>query len=406
MTMRKEVWTVSQINSHIKNLLQGDSFLCALFVKGEISNFTRHSSGHLYFSLKDQGGSIKCVMFRGNAQRLQFRPEHGMEVLIAGYVSVYERDGAYQLYVEEMMAAGAGALHAAYEKRRQALLQEGLFDDKRKRPLPVLPKTVGIVTSPTGAAIRDILSILKRRNPKLEILVIPAVVQGADGEASLCAGLDYMYQLPVDVIIVGRGGGSLEELWCFNEEAVVRKIAESPVPIISAVGHETDFTLSDFAADVRAATPSMAAELATPVFVQVMQELILKKDTLLHKYQRLLEQKRLLLETYRQHPLLARPERYLQENQQALDEKVERLRTCMEKIYEENNTQLQIAAQRLDALSPLKVFHRGYAICQKENGQLIRNVQEVNPDDRFVVLLQNGKIIGTVIGREETNGEE
>ena len=257
--MQREILTVSEINSYINRIIGQDTRLSAVLVRGEISNFTRHSSGHLYFSLKDKTGSIKCVMFRGNAQRLQFQPGHGMEVLIGGYVAVYERDGIYQLYVEQMMPAGAGALHMAYEQLKEKLSKEGLFDTERKRPLPFMPMKIGIVTSPTGAAIRDMVSIIQRRNPSVDIYVVPAIVQGSEGAASICQGLDFLYTQDMDVIITGRGGGSLEELWCFNEEAVVRKIAESPVPIISAVGHETDVTLSDFAADVRAATPSMAA---------------------------------------------------------------------------------------------------------------------------------------------------
>ncbi|MBQ2120515.1 MAG: exodeoxyribonuclease VII large subunit, partial [Peptococcaceae bacterium] len=296
MQMQREILSVSDINSYIKQLLQQDGRMSSIVVRGEISNFTRHSSGHLYFSLKDKTGSIKCVMFRSSAQRLQFSPGHGMEVLAAGYVSVYERDGVYQLYVEQMMEAGAGALHMAYEKRKAALAAEGLFDADRKRPLPFLPQKIGIVTSPTGAAIRDLLSIIRRRNPAVSVYVVPAIVQGSEGAASICKSLDILYQKDMDVIITGRGGGSLEELWCFNEEAVVRKIAESPVPIISAVGHETDVTLADFAADVRAATPSMAAELAVPVKMQLQQELELRRRTLLQRYESCLNQKKMRLE--------------------------------------------------------------------------------------------------------------
>lgn len=247
MQMQKEIFTVGEVNRYVKALLQQDLQLQRLLVRGEISNYTSHSSGHLYFSLKDKSGSIKCVMFRSNAQRLQFQPNHGMEVIVAGYIAVYERDGVYQLYAEQMMPAGAGALHQAYERLKQKLEAEGLFAAERKRPLPFLPAKVGIVTSPTGAAIRDMVSIIQRRNPAVSVYIVPAIVQGKEGIASICQSLDILYQQDMDVIITGRGGGSLEELWCFNEEAVVRKIGESPVPIISAVGHETDVTLADFA---------------------------------------------------------------------------------------------------------------------------------------------------------------
>lgn len=264
MQNTKTFLTIKDVNLYIKNLLDGDSLLSNLWVKGEISNFKAHSSGHFYFTLKDNSGSLKCVMFRSRAQNIKFEPEHGMQVIAAGYVSVYERDGQYQLYVDEMLPFGAGALNIAYEKLKERLAQEGLFAESRKRKLPVFPETIGIVTSLTGAALRDMVSIIKRRFPKMKIIISPAQVQGEEGAKSICSALDKIYHQKIDVIIIGRGGGSLEELWCFNEEAVVRKISMSPVPIVSAVGHETDFTLSDFAADIRAATPSMAAELVTP----------------------------------------------------------------------------------------------------------------------------------------------
>jgi len=262
--MKKTFLTIKEVNRYIKDLLSGDSLLSNLWVKGEISNFKQHSSGHVYFTLKDNSGSLKCVMFRSRAHYLKFKPVHGMQVLVSGYISVFERDGQYQLYAEEMLPAGAGALHLAYEQLKERLTQEGLFAQSRKRRLPFLPLSLGIVTSLTGAALRDILSIVKRRSPQTNVLIVPAVVQGEEGPRSICQALDKIYKKQIDVIIVGRGGGSLEELWCFNNEQVVRKISESPVPIVSAVGHETDFTLSDFAADCRAATPSMAAELVVP----------------------------------------------------------------------------------------------------------------------------------------------
>ena len=323
--MQKEILSVSEINLYIKKLLQQDGRMSSVLVRGEISNFTRHSSGHLYFSLKDTTGAIKCVMFRSNAQRLQFQPGHGMEVLVSGYVSVYERDGVYQLYVEQMMAAGAGTLHLAYEKLKKKLEGEGLFDKMNKRSLPFLPRKVGIVTSPTGAAIRDLLSIIHRRNAGISVYVVPAIVQGQEGIASICQSLDVLYQHDMDVIIVGRGGGSLEELWCFNEEAVVRKIAASPVPIISAVGHETDVTLADFAADVRAATPSMAAEVAVPEKKQLEEVLSLRQRTLEQRFSSLLLHKKQYLEHLASHRLLQKPELLLQDRQQLLDETNEKL---------------------------------------------------------------------------------
>lgn len=401
MQMQREILSVSDINNYIKQLLQQDGRMSSIVVRGEISNFTRHSSGHLYFSLKDKTGSIKCVMFRSSAQRLQFSPGHGMEVLAAGYVSVYERDGVYQLYVEQMMEAGAGALHMAYEKRKAALAAEGLFDAERKRPLPFLPQKIGIVTSPTGAAIRDLLSIIRRRNPAVSVYVVPAIVQGSEGAASICKSLDVLYQKDMDVIITGRGGGSLEELWCFNEEAVVRKIAESPVPIISAVGHETDVTLADFAADVRAATPSMAAELAVPVKIQLQQELELRRRTLLQRYESCLNQKKMRLEHLSQHRLFQKPEFLLQDRQQLLDDKTEKLKQAMEQVLQQKRNQLASGAERLQAMSPLNVLSRGYALCENDTGNLVRSVSQVRKGDTITVILEQGRLRAAVTDREE-----
>lgn len=401
MQAQREILSVSDINSYIKNLLQRDGKMSSVLVRGEISNFTRHSSGHLYFSLKDKTGSIKCVMFRSNAQRLQFQPAHGMEVLIAGYVSVYERDGIYQLYAEQMMQAGAGALHMAYEKLKARLLAEGLFDAERKRPLPFLPRKIGIVTSPTGAAIRDLLSIIRRRNPAVSVYVVPAIVQGREGIASICQSLDMLYRQDMDVIITGRGGGSLEELWCFNEEAVVRKIAESPVPIISAVGHETDVTLADFAADVRAATPSMAAELAVPVLSQLQQDLTLRQRTLVQHYESYLRQKQLRLEHSMQHRIFQKPELLLQDRQQLLDDRTERLQQYMEQQLQQKRQQLAAGAEQLNALSPLNVLSRGYALCENDTGKLVRRASDVATGDTITVILEQGRLTASVTGREE-----
>lgn len=392
MVSNEQMMTVSQVNMYIKNLLQGDSLLRSLWVKGEISNYKRHSSGHLYFSLKDAQGAIKCVMFRSQAARLHFEPEHGQEVIVMGYVSVFERDGAYQLYVEDMLAAGAGALHIAYEKLKRQLELEGLFDQSRKRPLPGLAQTIGIVTSPTGAAIRDMVSVISRRNPKINILIIPAVVQGPEGVASICRGLEEMYKLSVDVILIGRGGGSLEELWCFNEEPVVRKIAASPVPIISAVGHETDFTLADFAADCRAATPSMAAELAAPEWRQLESRVEQQKRLLLHRFEQLLERKKQRLALVAKHPLLAEPERFLSGWQQTLDGLSEALTDNMERLLKEQDNQLALAAGRLEALSPLKVLARGYAVCTKADGSVLRRAEAAALGERIEVTLKQGKL--------------
>lgn len=401
MQMQREILSVSEINGYIKRLLQQDAKLNSVLVRGEISNFTRHSSGHLYFSLKDQTGTIKCVMFRGNAQRLQFQPAHGMQVLIGGYVAVYERDGVYQLYVEQMLPQGAGALNIAYEELKKKLGAEGLFDTARKRPLPFMPQKIGIVTSPTGAAIQDMISIIRRRNPAVDLYVVPAIVQGSEGAASICQSLDILYQQQMDVIITGRGGGSLEELWCFNEEAVVRKIAESPVPIISAVGHETDVTLSDFAADLRAATPSMAAELAVPVQAQLKEQIDLQLQGLIQRYEAYLRQKRMRLEHLAQHRLLQKPELLWQEAQQRLDEQARQLEQYYEMYLQHKQQQIVKAAAQLDALSPLAVLSRGYALCRDEKDTVVRDASQIEIGDTITVMLEHGKLYSTVTGKEE-----
>lgn len=375
--------------------------MSSVLVRGEISNFTRHSSGHLYFSLKDTTGAIKCVMFRSNAQRLQFQPGHGMEVLVSGYVSVYERDGVYQLYVEQMMAAGAGTLHLAYEKLKKKLEGEGLFDKMNKRSLPFLPRKVGIVTSPTGAAIRDLLSIIHRRNAGISVYVVPAIVQGQEGIASICQSLDVLYQHDMDVIIVGRGGGSLEELWCFNEEAVVRKIAASPVPIISAVGHETDVTLADFAADVRAATPSMAAEVAVPEKKQLEEVLSLRQRTLEQRFSSLLLHKKQYLAHLASHRLLQKPELLLQDRQQLLDETADKLEKAIQLNLAQKKQEFAVRVEKLNALSPLHVLGRGYALCQKENGQVIRSASDAAVGERVQIVLEKGCLTASVLDREE-----
>lgn len=289
---RNNVLTVTALNKYLKALVQRDDVLSSVFVQGEISNFKAHSSGHWYFSLKDAGGAVKAVMFRSNNAKVRFLPQNGMKVLVSGRIDVYERDGVYQLYAEEMLLAGAGELYVAYEQLKEKLAAEGLFNQDKKRALPKFAQNIGIVTSPTGAAVQDMLSILKRRNPAVNIYHVPAIVQGSEGADSICNSLGYFVPYAVRTLtFVGRGGGSIEDLWCFNEEKVVRKVAQSPIPIISAVGHETDYTLCDFAADVRAATPSMAAELAVPVLADIREDIAQKAALLNIRYKQLLRTK-------------------------------------------------------------------------------------------------------------------
>ena len=385
------VLTVAAVNKYIKSLLNRDMVLGDICIRGEISNFKAHSSGHWYFSLKDQSGSLQAVMFRSANQRVRFLPQNGMKVLIRGRIDVYERDGIYQLYAEEMLLAGMGDLYLAYEKLKEKLTAEGLFAQERKRQLPKYAHNIGIVTSPTGAAVQDMLSVLRRRNPQVNIYQVSAIVQGNEGAASICRALDILYKMPVDIIIVGRGGGSIEDLWCFNEEAVVRKVAASPIPIISAVGHETDYTLCDFAADVRAATPSMAAELAVPVLDDIRQSVKEKAELLNIRYAHILSDKQKTVEKAADSVFFRHPDRLWENYQLRLDRLDEKLQSSMEKNLDKKMQALGIISGRLDALSPLKVLSRGYSICEKD-GQTVRSSANVQLGDEVKVLLNKGML--------------
>ncbi len=385
------VLTVAAVNKYIKSLLNRDMVLGDICIRGEVSNFKAHSSGHWYFSLKDQSGSLQAVMFRSANQRVRFLPQNGMKVLIRGRIDVYERDGIYQLYAEEMLLAGMGDLYLAYEKLKEKLTTEGLFAQERKRQLPKYAHNIGIVTSPTGAAVQDMLSVLRRRNPQVNIYQVSAIVQGNEGAASICRALDILYKMPVDIIIVGRGGGSIEDLWCFNEEAVVRKVAASPIPIISAVGHETDYTLCDFAADVRAATPSMAAELAVPVLDDIRQSVKEKANLLNIRFAHILSDKQKAVEKAADSVFFRHPDRLWENYQLRLDRLDEKLQSSMEKNLDKKMQALGIISGRLDALSPLKVLSRGYSICEKD-GQTVRSSANVQLGDEVKVLLNKGML--------------
>ena len=385
------VLTVAAVNKYIKSLLNRDMVLGDICIRGEISNFKAHSSGHWYFSLKDQSGSLQSVMFRSANQRVRFLPQNGMKVLIRGRIDVYERDGIYQLYAEEMLLAGMGDLYLAYEKLKEKLTAEGIFAQARKRQLPKYAHNIGIVTSPTGAAVQDMLSVLRRRNPQVNIYQVSAIVQGNEGAASICRALDILYKMPVDIIIVGRGGGSIEDLWCFNEEAVVRKVAASPIPIISAVGHETDYTLCDFAADVRAATPSMAAELAVPVLDDIRQSVKEKAELLNIRYAHILSDKQKAVEKAADSVFFRHPDRLWENYQLRVDRLDEKLQSSMEKNLDKKMQALGIMSGRLDALSPLKVLSRGYSICEKD-GQTVRSSANVQLGDEIKVLLNKGML--------------
>lgn len=399
-----EALTVTQLNEYIKAKIDSDGFLSHVTVKGEVSNFTNHyKTGHFYFTVKDEGSLIKAVMFRSAAGKLNFVPENGMKILARGRVSAFVRDGQYQLYCEGMEPDGIGALYFAFEQLKKKLSAEGLFDEARKKPLPKIPTRIGVITSPTGAAIRDIINILGRRFPYAKVILYPALVQGADAAPSLIAGMQYFNtQKNVDVIIIGRGGGSIEDLWAFNNEELARTVAASAIPTISAVGHETDFTICDFVADRRAPTPSAAAELAVPETHELMHKIdnIIGRMSLL--LSRRIENGRQILDFYKTQGIFAHPERMLEERKMQLLMLGQRLDGSISAKLTADQNRLAQRAAKLEALSPLGILSRGYSVATGVSGKVISSVQDVSAGDEFALQLTDGKIRATV--KEKDNG--
>lgn len=391
--MSTSVLTVSQINGYLKSLLDGDPNLNPVYVSGEISNFTDHyRSGHLYFSLKDEKAVLKAVMFASSARRLRFRPADGMKVLCRGRISLYEASGQYQLYVEDMQPDGLGALNLAYEQLKSRLENEGLFSPARKRPIPRYPRRIGVITSPTGAAVRDICQILGRRWPLAEIVFCPVLVQGEGAAPQLVDALARMNRIEnVDTIIIGRGGGSQEELWAFNEEVVARAVAASQIPVISAVGHETDFTICDFVADLRAPTPSAAAELAVPD--QAEEKLMVEsaKYALKSDMESLLAQCRLELDSLTASRSLRQPLEPIVQKRNELSHLTRRLTAGVSLSVSREKEELSRLTGTLDGLSPLKVLNRGYALAQTETGKTIRSVSQIQKGKAFRLRFADGE---------------
>jgi len=398
----RPVLTVSELTQAVKETLELDARFQNILVRGEISNFKHHTSGHMYFTLKDEKSRLKCVMFRSHNARLRFRPEDGLKVIAGGRLGVYEVAGEYQLYVEELYPEGLGALHLAFEQLKAKLQAEGLFDPARKRPLPGLPRTVGIVTSPTGAAIRDMVSVLRRRFPNVNILLAPAIVQGDAGPPSVIRALELLnWRDDVDVIIVGRGGGSLEELWTFNDEGVARAIAASRIPVISAVGHETDFTIADFVADRRAPTPSAAAEIAVPERAKLLQDVRDQEERLRLAIQKRIRQLRESLGYLTRSTALTRPLDRIHQLRQVLDELVYRAEATFRHGLESRRRRLEALAGKLDGLSPLGTLARGYAICRvAATGQVVTRASQVRPGERLKVRLKEGELLCKALGAE------
>ena len=450
------IFSVREITRYIRMKLESDELLGDVWLRGEISNFTHHSSGHMYFTLKDEASRIKCIMFAAHNRKLPFMPRDGTKVIARGNVSVYERDGNYQFYVTQMQPDGIGSLYLAFEQLKKKLEAEGLFDPARKRPLPRFPRTIGVVTSPTGAAIRDILTTLGRRYPQARVTLVPVLVQGEGAAPSIVRAIELLNRIgEADVLIVGRGGGSIEELWAFNEEIVARAIAASRIPVISAVGHETDFTIADFAADLRAPTPTAAAELAVPHAMELRETLEHLRRRMRGALSATVESRRTRLERVRRSPALLYPRRYLLAHAERLDRAVERLRermrnrsgqsrqrllalrarlaaahpggkaavaaarrreaerrlaSAMRASVKDAAQRLAMSMRQLDALSPLKVMMRGYSLVYDEREErLIRSIRDVQPGDMVKVRLTDGRLechIWSMRGEDALGGNE
>lgn len=386
------IYTVTALNEYIKELLDSDAGLAAVTVRGEVSNYKAYPSGHHYFSLKDENGALKCVMFKGSAIHLRFRPQNGMKVVAMGRVSVFPRDGVYQLYVSAMMPDGVGDLHAAFEQLKAKLQDEGLFDPEHKNPIPAYPHKIALVTSPVGAAVRDMLRILEARWPLAEVCILPVRVQGTEAAGEISRAIAYTNACQVaDLIITGRGGGSMEDLWCFNEEAVARAIYRSDIPVISAVGHEPDVTIADYVADLRAATPSNAAELAVPDQNDVYAWLAQADARLRQRTGRELSLGRERLRRFAQSRALSDPMNLVEDRRMLVDRQRERLAAALAGALAGERQRFAAAAAKLDALSPLKVLGRGYAIPQKGE-KVVTSAKELGENTRFTLRLQDGTV--------------
>lgn len=398
----QQVLSITQINEYIRSRMDADPMLSEVAVRGEISNYKLYPSGHHYFTLKDEGGALKCVMFKGNAFRLRFRPENGMKVIAVGNISVFPRDGAYQLYCKSMAMDGIGDLHAAFEQLKKKLAAQGLFDPEHKKALPKYPQTIGIITSAAGAAIHDMLRILKKRYPLSRVLLLPVRVQGAEAPPEIAAAIQYanIHRL-ADLLIVGRGGGSIEDLWAFNDERVAYAIYGSEIPVISAVGHEPDVTISDYVADLRAATPSNAAELAVPDQDALRQGLDAMSGAMLTALSRQVKGERQRLLTLSASPALQSPVAYLNQRRQGLQLLSNRLIAVQTQNVERKNRHCVQLAAKLDAMSPLKVFTRGYSMTRTRDGSILRSVTQVQPGDPITVSLTDGSVHAVVTDEKE-----
>ena len=389
--MKYNAVTVTQLNKYLKDRFDEDENLNAILVKGEISNFKNHYTGHLYFTLKDENSLIKCIMFKSYAERLAFKPKDGMKVMVFGAVSVFERDGVYQIYVKSMMEDGMGDLHEQFEQLKAKLEKEGLFDESHKKPIPLYPKVVGVLTSQTGAVIRDIINVSTRRNSNVYIRLLPVPVQGPGAAEQIAEKIRIMNEKKMaDVLIIGRGGGSLEDLWPFNEEVVARAIYESELPVISAVGHETDFTIADFVADLRAPTPSAAAELAVPDVYELKQKINNYQNRCRMSLKKQVELMKLRYEKCMKSRVFTDPMRRIRDMDVTLDSYVQRLEMKIRAIQKDSQTSYVELVTKLDTLSPLKTLTRGYSLTEKD-GKIIKSVTELKSDDEVKLRFVDGE---------------
>lgn len=400
--MAQQVLSITQINEYIRSLMDADALLSGLAVRGEISNYKMYPSGHHYFTLKDESGALKCVMFKGNAMRLRFRPENGMKVIAMGKISVYPRDGAYQMYCSTLVLDGVGDLHAAFEQLKVKLAAQGLFDQSRKKPIPKYPGIIGIITSSAGAAVHDMLRILNKRYPLAQVRLLPVRVQGVEAPAEIAAAIGYAnYYKLADLLFVGRGGGSIEDLWAFNDERVAHAIYQSQIPVISAVGHEPDVTISDYVADIRAATPSNAAELAVPDQNALRQNLDSMHQIMGNLLSRHIKNARQHLNVLAQSPSLTSPDQYILQRKKNLELLKGRIFTAQTRVLNRHKHRFIEATAKLDAMSPLKVLTRGYAMALNADNGVVRSVKQTHIGDNLYVTVSDGKISATVTELKE-----
>ena len=392
MEQQKRIFNVSEVNKYIKMLMDSDPLLTNISIRGEITNFKAHYTGHLYFTLKDESATIKCVMFKGNAQFLRFKPQDGMKVVIQGQISAFERDGVYQIYCKSMSPEGLGDLYLAYEQLKEKLSKEGLFDDVHKKPIPFLPQRVGVITSRTGAVIRDIINVSTRRYPNVNILLYPAAVQGVNVASTVIEGINTFNKLDnVDVIIIARGGGSFEDLFGFNDEGIARAVFASHIPIVSAVGHETDFSICDFVADLRAPTPSAAAELVYPEYSEIVSRITTDKNRTMIAMKNYIERKRQYVERLKAAKLEKVPLDIINRYRMNIDSIISKSESTIRYSIEKYKTRCVRSITKIDALSPLKTITRGYSVAEL-NGKVIRKVEDVKSDDKIQITVLNGKI--------------